>query len=177
MTSLTQRVGSRAAAEIEKFKTAARNFGEAYSRLEASRPPMVVAPDIMADWERAYQRAGYLRNVVSQVTSSIDAAVGAVWRATGFDVAGLAGMSGLGAPILIPLALVAGGTAALVAGTRQINATVERLSTYNRLVNAGVPPERAAQQARGSTFIEQLGSNIVWPIAIVAGLFFFTQRR
>lgn len=179
MPGLVERVGSAAAAEIEKFKAAAAEFSTQYQWLKENRPPMVVAPGIMREYETLLSRSRIAGETMRRATQAIDAAVGAVWRTTGYDPGGALG--GLAGPWLIPIAIVSGATAALVSIARTIRVYRERMAVFTQLRSQGVEPAAAWTRARAAVqdtgLIQSLGQYGVIIAALAAAGFYFYSRR
>lgn len=168
MSSLVQRVGQQAADAIEAFKNAARDFTAEYTWLQNNPPPMVVAPEIMREYESLLNRSRAVGGTLQAVTKTIDAVIGAVWRGTGSDLGSL----GLGAFPLIPVALIAGGTATLIAGVNAIRRFREKLKIYNELRAENLPADQAWQRAAAATATPSvfgtLGRDVIFAVAGVA---------
>jgi hypothetical protein len=151
MPNLIERVGSRAAEAIEKFREAAREFTAQYEWLRENPPAYVEHPDVWREYEGLMRRAKIAGTTMAAVTSTIDAVVGTVWRATGQDLAGVVRGNALGALPLIPIALVAGATATLLAIVRDVRNYRDRLRVYNELRGDGVQSDEAWQRAKEAT--------------------------
>lgn len=168
MTSLVQRVGQQAADAIEAFKRAARDFTSEYEWLQNNPPPFVVAPDVMREYESVLARSRAIGGTLQSVTRTIDAVIGTIWRSTGSDLGSL----GLGAFPLIPVALIAGGTATLVAGINAIRNFREKLKIYNELRTQNVAADEAWKRAAAATATPSvfgtLGRDVIFAVAGVA---------
>lgn len=166
MTSLVQRVGESAANAIEAFRKAARDFTAEYSWLQANPPAFVAAPEIWREYDSLLSRSRIIGGTLQAITKTIDAIVGTFWRTTGNDLAGI----GLGAFPLVPVAVIAGGTATLISGITAIRKFRERMTVFNQLRASGTVPadeawKRAAAAVQEPNTIERTVTNV----AMVAG--------
>ena len=163
MASLVERVGAQAASTIEAFKKAARDFTAEYTWLQNNPPTFVAAPEIWRDYESLVNRSRIIGGTLQAVTKTIDAVVGAAWRTTGNDLAGM------GALPIIPIALVAGGTATLVAGIQAIRNFRERMKVFETLTREGMPAAAAWKEAAKATTQPTTIERTVTNVAVIAG--------
>lgn len=160
--------------KIAAFKLAARRLMEALAWWRDNRANVArIAPDLVARGDRASREGNRLRNFYGYLTAKIDEVARTI-RGTLDGMGVIEG--GLGAlPILVWGAIAAAVGLAIIS----FNNTAQEIYEIKRIyderktrVDAGdtlpVPTMRP-------TWIDQLGSNIVIPLAIVAGLFLFSQ--
>lgn len=177
MASLIERVGEQAANAIEAFRNAAREFTAEYQWLRDNPPPFVVAPAVMREYESLLNRSRIIGSTLQNATRAIDAVIGSVWRTTGTDLAGV----GLGALPLIPLAVVGGATAALIAGVNAIRRFRETMRVYNELRSQNVVADEAWRRAREATaepsVFGTLGRDAIFAAAGVAVLIYLLRQK
>lgn len=164
MSALVQRIGAQAAANVEAFRNTAREFSAQYAWLQANRPPLVASPEIWAEYERLLSRSRVVGATLDTVTRAIDTVIGNTWRATGVDLAGI----GLGALPVLPIALVAGGTATLVAGINAIKSYRERVRIFNELTRDGIAPSQAWREAAAVTVKPHVAETVTGNLAFAA---------
>jgi len=167
VASLVERIGTSAANAVDAFKRAASEFTTEYAWLQNNPPPMVVSREAMREYDSLLSRSRAIGITLQGVTKTIDAVLGAVWRTTGNDLAGM------GAIPLIPVALVAGATATLISGVTAIRRFRERLKVFNEIRGReNIPADQAWKRAADAVAEPNTIERTVVRVAMVAGSVF-----
>lgn len=95
--------------QVDKFKTKAREFLSLYVRLSERSYLADKDPATKEEYASWMQKAGYIRNTIEGIARKLD------WSIDTFMGGNSAAMGGMGAPVLIPLAVIAAALAAITA--------------------------------------------------------------
>lgn len=168
---------------IARLRAAAAEYVAEFARLFSLRDVAERDPDLYAEWNDVVSAAQTVRNSIEWITSSIDAASGAVSGVFDFFQSrapgGLMGLSRVAGNTLgiAPLAVFGLSLAAVTAATAALLATIDRMritSAKLEAVKAGTASPEIFTDDWGNP-ITQTGSAIKW-IIIGAAVFFIAPR-
>lgn len=95
--------------QVDNFKSKAREFLSLYVRLSERSELAAKDPTTKADYDAWMNKAGYIRRIVEEIANKLD------WSINTLMAGNSSQMGAMGAPILIPIAVIAAALAAITA--------------------------------------------------------------
>ena len=167
--------------EVERLKEKAAEFVNVFSRLQALEPVARTDPAAAQKYQSLMDRGVTIRDRISYVTGLIDKVFD--WFASNGTnpPEAVAGLQGLGL-LWVPVTIVAGAVAAIVAWLSDAYVSVKELETAKELIAQGVPPADAYRIAREGEkgliggFLEGVRDNFVLFTALGLAAWWVTNQ-
>ncbi len=167
--------------EVENLKEKAAEFVSVFSRLQELEPVARADPAAVQKYNSLMERGAVIRERISYVTGLIDKAFSWFNEQGSSPPETVANLQGLGV-LWVPVTLVAGAIAAIVAWLSDAYVSVKELETAQALIAQGVAPADAYKIAREGNkgliggFFEGIRDNFILFAALGLAAWWLTNR-
>ncbi len=151
---------------INRLKQKGAEFSTAYQTHLANYEKVKGNPQLLSKWQSIKNYADKTKAVIQTINNSVDKSVNWLEDVFGMKKENVAGLAGVGALPLVPIAYVLGAVTALTY-------VIGQIYQFNTLVNKGATAEQLTQQSGGA--FGDLSNIVKW--VVIGGAIWFAIKK